>query len=297
MNSPGIHSGLEKTPAADAWLAGGRAIPWKRRALIMGILNVTPDSFSDGGRYLDRDDAVARGVAMVEEGADILDVGGESTRPGAEPVDAEEEAGRVVPVIAELSRRTKAAISVDTAKAEVAIRAIDAGACIVNDITALADPAMTAAAVKSGAGVLLMHMQGTPRTMQANPQYADVVAEVTEFLRARVEAAVAAGVRRESIAVDPGIGFGKTVGHNVRLLSGLPALVGLGRPVVVGVSRKSFLGKLTGRDVHERLAAGLAALAFCRLNGAHVFRVHDVAESKDAARLTDILRDGHVGMD
>jgi dihydropteroate synthase len=253
----------------------------------MGILNVTPDSFSDGGRYLDADAAVAHGLRLCAEGADILDVGGESTRPGAEPVSAAEEAARVLPVIERLAPRCGAPISVDTSKADVARGAIEAGACIINDVTALtADAGMARVAAETGAGVVLMHMRGTPRTMQEAPRYGDVVAEVREVLAERLADVVRQGVSARAVALDPGIGFGKTVEHNVRLLAHLPSLASLGRPVVVGASRKSFLGRITGRaTAGERLPASLAALVFCALRGAHVLRVHDVRESCDALRV------------
>lgn len=257
----------------------------------MGILNVTPDSFSDGGRYFGLDEAVQRGLQMAAQGAGILDVGGESSRPGAEAVPAAEEARRVVPVIAELVRQTTCLISVDTTKASVAKAALAAGAHIINDITALTgDSAMPDVARKSGAGVVLMHMQGTPRTMQENPCYGDVALDVRDYLVGRARVLEQAGLTREAIALDPGIGFGKTVEHNVELLRGLPSLVATGLPVVVGVSRKSFLGKLTGCEVGDRLAASLAALAYSILQGAHILRAHDVKESCEAARLLAMFR-------
>ena len=280
-------------------MTGGSVINWQcrdrvlcvtDRPLIMGILNVTPDSFSDGGRHLDQDRAVAHGLQMAQDGADILDVGGESTRPGAEAVPAEEELRRVIPVIRALAGRAPAILAVDTMKAEVARAAVDAGARIINDVSALThDAAMAAVAAASGAGVILMHMLETPRTMQAAPHYADVVAEVAAHLAARVEAATAQGVPRACLAVDPGIGFGKTVAHNLRLLAHLDALGRLGLPVVVGVSRKSFLGRLTGAPVQERLAASVAALVFCVLHGAQVVRVHDVKESRQAVEVAQAL--------
>jgi len=258
----------------------------------MGILNVTPDSFSDGGEHLDPDEAVAHGLGMAGEGADIVDVGGESTRPGAAEVPEEEEVRRTVPVIEALTSGTDTIISIDTMKAGVARQAIAAGASIINDVSALThDPGMVEVAAESGAGVVLMHMLGTPRTMQDSPEYDDVVASVRDYLAARVEDVVAAGVDRECLAVDPGIGFGKTVKHNVRLLAELRALAGLGLPVVVGLSRKSFLGKLTGCDVGERLAPSIAALAFSVLEGANVMRVHDVRESRAAITVIEALAD------
>lgn len=269
-----------------SWRCRDRRLPLGRGAVIMGILNVTPDSFSDGGRFLDQAAAVRRGQAMAEEGALILDIGGESSRPGADPVPAEEEARRVVPVIRELARTTDRLLSVDTTKADVAEQALAAGAHIINDITALTgDPGMAAVAHRHGAGVVLMHMQGTPRTMQAQPTYADVVGEVRGYLRDRVQALQAAGLDRATLAVDPGICFGKTVEHNLALLRGLPELAALGQPVLVGVSRKSFLGRLTGREVGDRLVPSLAALAFAVQRGAHILRVHDVKESCAVAQL------------
>ncbi len=251
---------------------------------IMGVVNVTPDSFSDGGRYLDPAAAVAHGRALSAQGADILDIGGESTRPGADPVPAAEECRRVVPVIAGLREAgCPAAISIDTTKADVAAAALDAGATIVNDVSALrGDPDMAGLVAERQATVCLMHMRGAPRTMQDDPRYVDVVAEVREFLAARIAAASAAGIARERIVVDPGIGFGKTPTHNLALLAAVGELVTLGPPVLIGTSRKSFLGRLTGRDVGERLPATIATnvLAFAR--GARMFRVHDVAPVRDA---------------
>lgn len=253
------------------------------KPLIMGILNVTPDSFSDGGEHFGRDRAVEHGLRMIAEGADIVDVGGESTRPGAAAVPEEEERQRVVPVIETLSSKTDAVISVDTMKAGVARKAIEAGAHIINDVSAFThDPGMADVARESGAGVVLMHMLGNPRTMQDSPEYDDVVVAIRDYLASRVSDLAGAGLDRECMAVDPGIGFGKTVEHNVRLLAGLGVLAGLELPIVIGLSRKSFLGKLTGCEVDDRLAPSIAALAFCVLNGAHVMRVHDVRESRAA---------------
>lgn len=265
------------------WKCRDRVIEIGRRPLIMGILNVTPDSFSDGGRFSDPAAAVERGLQMVREGADIIDVGGESTRPGAADVPEGDELSRVIPVIHDLAARTRAILSIDTMKAAVARRALEAGARIINDVSALThDPDMPGVAREHGAGVVLMHMLGSPRTMQNDPRYADVVAEVAGYLRARLDALAAQGLEPDTLAVDPGIGFGKTVEHNLSLLANLAALAAAGRPVVVGLSRKSFLGKLTGSEVGERLAPSLAGLVFCALNGAHVIRVHDVKESRQA---------------
>lgn len=250
---------------------------------LMGVVNVTPDSFSDGGRYLDPEAAVRHGLELVEAGAEILDVGGESTRPGAEPVAADEEMRRVLPVIEGLAGRG-ATISVDTSKAAVAAAALDAGAEIVNDVTALrGDPEMAAACAERGAGVVLMHMLGDPRTMQSNPTYREVVAEVRDFLAARVEAAVEAGIARERIWVDPGIGFGKTVEHNLLLLRRLGELRALGRPIVIGTSRKSFIGRIDGSPPGARVGGTIASSILACTEGAEVLRVHDVAEVGQAA--------------
>ncbi|MCO5045497.1 MAG: dihydropteroate synthase [Kiritimatiellae bacterium] len=276
------------------WRCRGVELRCGDTAHIMGVLNITPDSFSDGGRHFDPARAIKRGMQMAAEGARILDVGGESSRPGAEPVSAEEELRRVLPVIDALLRETNCLLSIDTTKPVVADAALAAGAHIVNDITALGNPDMAAVVQRYGAGLIAMHMQGNPRTMQVQPEYRDVVQEVAEYLRARVAVARAAGIDAARIAVDPGIGFGKTVQHNVSLLTHLDALVELGQPIAVGVSRKSFLGALTGRPVNDRLAPSLAALSFSVLRGAHIMRVHDVKESCEIARILAILRSGQV---
>ena len=272
------------------WKCRDREIHLGSRALIMGILNVTPDSFSDGGRFLTPEKAVERALAMETEGADILDIGGESTRPGAQAVSAEEELARVLPVVEAVAGRVKCLISVDTSKASVAEKAIGRGAHIVNDVSALSyDPDMARVAGQTGAGVILMHMKGSPRTMQVNPEYGDVVQEVTGYLQARMDWACSCGMERESLALDPGIGFGKTVEHNLALLAGLDRLIRCGRPVCVGLSRKSFLGKITGGEVSDRLAASLAGAAYAMAKGAQILRVHDVKESCDVARLMSKL--------
>jgi len=261
------------------------------RVLIMGILNVTPDSFSDGGRFLSPDAAVERALAMEKEGADIIDVGGESSRPGAEPVPVEEELRRVLPVLERLRGKLRIPISIDTTKAEVAEAALRAGASIVNDISALRfDPAMAPLVAKFGAGLVLMHMLGTPKTMQQAPHYEDVVTEVRDFLAERAQYAQSQGIPREAIAVDPGIGFGKTVEHNLELLRRLPELVELGFPVLVGPSRKSFIGAILGLGVEERLEGTLAACAVAVVRGADILRVHDVKEVRRAADLALHLR-------
>jgi dihydropteroate synthase len=251
---------------------------------VMGVVNVTPDSFSDGGRFLEADAAVAHGVRMAQEGAAILDVGGESTRPGAEPVAPDEELRRVVPVLGRLAAAaTGAQLSIDTSKLSVARAALDAGASLVNDVTAFrSEPGIAALVAERSADCCLMHMLGEPRTMQANPRYEDVVSEVKFFLEERLAFAVAEGVSEERVMLDPGIGFGKTLEHNLELLRRLDEIVALGRPVVIGTSRKSFLGKLTGREVGDRLAGTIATNVLAYARGASVFRVHDVAPTRDA---------------
>jgi dihydropteroate synthase len=253
---------------------------------IMGVLNVTPDSFSDGGEWFDREAAVRRGCVLAAEGATIVDVGGESTRPGAAPVGEDEELRRVVPVIEELRAQAPPGVqlSIDTSKAPVARAALAAGAGYVNDVTALRrDPAMAELVAGAGCDLCLMHMLGEPRTMQHDPRYADVVSDVKAFLEERMAVAVAAGVAEERIALDPGIGFGKTPAHNLELLVRIGEIVALGRPVVVGTSRKSFLGKITGRDdPHQRDAGTVATNVLAFERGASVFRVHDVATTRDA---------------
>jgi dihydropteroate synthase len=252
---------------------------------IMGVLNVTPDSFSDGGLYLEEEAAIAHGEQLVRDGADLLDVGGESTRPGAEEVSAEVECERTEPVVSDLAGAGHR-VSIDTSKAAVAEAALRAGASIVNDVTALrADPEIGPLCADHGAGLVLMHMQGTPRTMQVNPTYDDVVEDVKSFLAERLEAAVAAGVAEERIWLDPGIGFGKTVGHNLELLRRLGELRSLGRPLVVGTSRKSFIGRIDGSEVTDRIGGTIASSILAVAEGAEVLRVHDVAEVRQAAAL------------
>jgi dihydropteroate synthase len=261
------------------------------RALIMGVLNVTLDSFSDGGKYLDLENAVAHGLQMVAEGADIIDVGGESTRPGAQPVDAAGEMRRVLPVIEALAKQTCCPLSIDTCKAEVARAAMGCGARIINDITGLrGDPDMPAAARDTGAGVIIMHMQGTPRDMQANPHYGDVVAEIGDFFRQSFTHAVACGIDPVKIAFDPGIGFGKTAVHNMLLLKNIESLRVENRPLVLGVSRKSFIGRVLGsEDMAGRLWPTVAITAFARDRGANIFRVHDVRPNVEALRMTEAI--------
>ncbi len=255
---------------------------------LMGVVNVTPDSFSDGGMFLDAEAAVAHGRELAEQGAEILDVGGESTRPGAEEVGVEEEVARVVPVVRGLAG--VATVSVDTSKAEVAEAAVDAGASIVNDVTALRGaPEIGGLCAERGAGLVLMHMRGDPRTMQESPVYDDVVDEVKAFLAERLEAAVGAGVDEERVWLDPGIGFGKTLEHNLELLRRLGELRELGRPLVVGTSRKSFIGKVDGSEVGDRIGGTIASSVLAMAEGAEVLRVHDVAEAAQAVTVAEAI--------
>ena len=282
-------------PAAVRMWKLGRIDLLLDRPRIMGVVNVTPDSFSDGGVYLEAGAAIERGLQMVEEGADLIDVGGESTRPGAAPISATDELGRVLPVVEGLAA-AGVVVSIDTSKAVVAVRAVEAGAVIVNDVTALGDPDMAGAASQYGVGLALMHMQGNPLTMQEQPSYDDVVGEVAGFLMERAAMAEAAGVPRAGIAIDPGIGFGKTVAHNLALLRDLHVLADLGYALLVGTSRKSFLGKVTGRvgpDDRDLASAVSAALAIER--GADVVRVHNVAACKEAVLLTLAIVRGSGG--
>lgn len=255
----------------------------------MGVVNVTPDSFSDGGDFLRPERAVEHGIRLAEQGADILDIGGESTRPGSDPVSVEEETRRVVPVIQGLrAALPEMLLSVDTSKAPVAAQAIRHGADIVNDVTAgLGDAEMFSTVAGTRAAIILMHMQGTPRSMQKNPEYGDVVSEVRSFLNTRLRAAIDAGISQDRIALDPGIGFGKTLEHNLSLLAGLRSFHQLGCPLVLGVSRKRWIGDLTGKPVHQRLAGSLAGAAACVERGAQILRVHDVAETADVVRILD----------
>jgi dihydropteroate synthase len=266
-------------------------LDFSRGACLMGVLNVTPDSFSDGGRHQSVAAAIEHGLRLAEEGADIIDVGGESTRPGAPPVSVDEEIARVVPVIEGMRARSSVPISIDTRKADVAAAARAAGADMINDVTALqGDPAMTALAAAHDIPVVLMHMQGDPATMQRQPRYDDVVAEILAFFRARIAFCSSRGVHR--VILDPGIGFGKTLQHNLALLRALPRFRELGVPLLVGTSRKSFLGQITGRAVEHRLAGSLASNTYAALQGAHILRVHDVRAMKDALRVIDAIEHG-----
>ncbi|HYO09981.1 MAG TPA: dihydropteroate synthase [Tepidisphaeraceae bacterium] len=271
----------------DLWLSDSQ----RRRPLVMGVLNVTPDSFSDGGHFASADAAVAHARAMVDAGADLIDVGGESTRPGASPVPDDEQVRRVVPVIGEIARLATI-VSIDTTRATVAAAALDAGAGVVNDVTAgRDDPAMLPLIARRGAAVILMHMLGTPRTMQDDPRYADVVTEVADFLRERTVAAQTAGVMLERILLDPGIGFGKLIGHNLELLRRQDELTALGRPLVIGTSRKGFIGTLTGEPEPARRLFGTAAtVAWAVAHGAAIVRVHDVRAMAQVVRTIDAIR-------
>jgi dihydropteroate synthase len=274
---------------ALAWRVRGRTLSTAEHTLVMGVLNVTPDSFSDGGAHVDAAAAVRHGLDLLAQGADLVDVGGESTRPGAGPVATGEEMRRVLPVVRALAA-TGAVVSVDTAKAEVAAAALEAGAAVVNDVTALGDPAMGAVVAAAGAGLVLMHMQGSPRTMQDDPHYADVLGEVAAFLAERSEGAQAAGVDVGAICLDPGIGFGKRLEHNLALLAGVPRLVALGYPVMVGASRKRFLAEILGATPPaDRDAATTAAHVLAIAGGVAVIRTHNVVAGLQTARVADAI--------
>jgi dihydropteroate synthase len=273
------------------WKIGTRVFDLSRHGLIMGVLNVTPDSFSDGGEFFTANKATERGLQLAAEGAHIIDVGGESTHPGSQPVTVQEELRRVIPVIEDLHRKLDVPISIDTSKAEVARPAIEAGASIVNDVTGgRGDDQMLPLVAETKSAFILMHMQGTPRTMQIQPRYTDVVAEISEFFRQQYALAIGLNIDPMAIAFDPGIGFGKTLEHNLELLAQLERLRAHDRPLVVGVSRKSFLGKLIGSpEIRDRLVPGLALSALLRARGADVFRVHDVKENVYALRVTEAI--------
>jgi dihydropteroate synthase len=266
-------------------------LPIGTRCLVMGIVNVTPDSFSDGGQFLHTDAAIAHGLELVRQGADLLDIGGESTRPGSQPVTLDEELRRVLPVATALAQQTNVPISIDTSKAEVARACLAAGAHLVNDVTGLTgDPEMAAVVRDLGAGAIVMHMQGTPATMQIAPQYDDVVTDLSRFFVERVQSLTGAGIPAEAIALDPGIGFGKTREHNIELLRRLAEFTALDRPICLGVSRKGFLGKLLDRPLEERLAGSLAAAAWgLAQNSVQILRVHDVAATRDLVRVWEVL--------
>jgi len=270
------------------WRIRDRVIDIGRRPLVVGIVNVTPDSFSDGGAFFDPDRAIEQGLTLAAEGADILDIGGESTRPGAGPVTEADERERVVPVIEVLADELDIPLSVDTMKPVVARASLEAGAAIINDVTGFRDPAMIAVAAEYKAGVIVMHMQGTPATMQKDPRYEDVTREVGEFFGQRIAALTASGLPEENICLDPGIGFGKTLEHNLELLANLGSFARFGRPICLGVSRKGFIGTICKRPVEERLAGSLAVACFAADRGhAQLLRVHDVAATRDTMLLLD----------
>ncbi len=278
-------------------MASGKILEWpggrldfSAGCIVMGILNITPDSFSDGGEFLDTDKAIEHGLKMVSDGAAIIDVGGESTRPGAETVGAKEQIRRVVPVIRELSKKTHVPISIDTYNVEVAKAALQAGASMINDITALSDERMAKLAANKQVPVALMHMQGTPRTMQVEPRYNDVVAEVMKFLLDRARRAEQSGINRNKIFIDPGIGFGKTLEHNILLLKNLDKFVATGYRVLVGTSRKSFIGSIIGKEKPaDRLFGTAATIALCVAAGVSILRVHDVAEMVDVVKVSNTI--------
>ena len=272
------------------WQIRDRTLPIGPRPLVMGIVNVTPDSFSDGGRFLQTDAAIAHALDLVRQGADILDIGGESTRPGSTPIPIEEELRRVLPVVQALAQQTQMPLSIDTSKADVAHACLAAGAHIVNDVTALADARMIAIAKQYQAGVILMHMQGTPQTMQEDPRYDNVVEDIARWLDERVRSVIAAGVVQDALVLDPGIGFGKRQAHNMELLVRLPELQRLGRPICLGASRKGFIGKITGRGVPESAAGSVAVVCWAMMKQAvQVLRVHDVAATRDAVMMMAAL--------
>lgn len=278
------------------WIVNGQRWEFSTTPQLMGIVNVTPDSFSDGGQWNSTQKAVEHALQLVDDGAAILDVGGESTRPGANVVTANEELKRVIPVIEQLAQQTRVPISIDTTKAEVARRALAAGACIVNDISGLTfDSCMPAVCAADDCGVICMHIQGTPQTMQANPSYNDVRTDVRNWLAARLDELAAAGIERERVLLDPGIGFGKTAAHNVELLTGIGHLHELGRPVLIGHSRKRFLKSLLGRDVEERQSGTIGVAIAVAEQGAELIRVHDVQAVGDAILAWQTLRDFRQG--
>jgi dihydropteroate synthase len=261
----------------------------------MGVLNVTPDSFSDGGIYFQGDKAIEHGLSMAKDGADIIDVGGESTRPYSEKISAEEELDRVIPVIQALSKDLRIPVSIDTCKADVARKALKAGASIINDISALRfDPAMIPVAAEAGVPVILMHMQGTPTDMQANPTYENLIPEILDFLKSAMDRGVAGGIRKDMIIVDPGIGFGKTFDHNLQIIRELAEFNVLERPILLGPSNKAFIGHILDKKPHERDTGSMAAVAAGVLNGAHIVRVHNVKKTMETVRMIDAIKRGSV---
>jgi dihydropteroate synthase len=281
---------MQQRAAFRLRFADGGTLELGPRTRVMGVLNLSPDSFSDGGLHADTPSALEAARAMVAAGADIVDVGGESTRPGAAPVSAAQEADRVLPVIDGIKRALEVRVSIDTMKADVARQAVELGADLINDVTALGDAAMLSLAVDRGVPVVLMHMRGSPQTMQHDTHYDDLLAELATFLRKRAETAVAAGLSDDKIMVDPGIGFGKSVEGNLTILKRLPELSRLGMPILIGASRKAFIGAVLDLPVQDRLAGSLAVAAFASAQGAHVIRAHDVAATARAVRMIDAIR-------
>ena len=272
---------------------GKKILDLSSRTYLMGILNVTPDSFSDGGKFLNPKDAIKQALIMAEQGADIIDVGGESTRPGSDSVPLEEELRRVIPVIEELVKKTDIPVSIDTCKSEVAARALDSGAEMVNDISALRfDPEMKKIISKYDVPVILMHIKGTPKNMQDNPHYDNVIQEISDYLKESIQMAEDSGIAKDKIIIDPGIGFGKRVRDNLEILRNLNKFTSLGKPILLGLSRKSFIGKVLDLPLDQRLEGSLAATAVAILNGAKILRVHDVKESKRAAQMVDAILKG-----
>ena len=276
--------------ASLVWQLRDRTLEITSRPEVMGVLNVTPDSFSDGGAFFDPQIAIAHGLRLVAEGATILDIGGESSRPRAAPISTEEELARVLPVVRELVGQITIPISIDTVKPDVARQCLEAGAQIINDIRAFRDPEMLAVASEHRGGVVVMHMQGEPATMQDRPHYTDVVREVAKFFEERLHTLAKAGIAHEAVCLDPGIGFGKTLDHNLELLANLGEFTRFGRPICLGVSRKGFIGTLCGRPVEERMPGSVAVACFAAARGqAHVLRVHDVAPTRDAVVLLEAI--------
>lgn len=272
-----------------------RILELGRRTYVMGVLNVTPDSFSDGGRYFDRTTAIEHALKMVEEGADIIDIGGESTRPYSEGISSAEEMDRVIPVIEAITREVSVPVSIDSCKGEVVGAALKAGASIVNDISALRfDETMGAIVAKAGVPVALMHMKGTPRDMQKAPRYEDLIFEIMNFLKDAAARAIESGIKKELIIVDPGIGFGKTFDHNLEIIRSLSRFQDLGMPLLLGPSNKAFIGKILDREPHERDTGTMAAVAACIMNGAHIVRVHNVKKAVETVKVVDAIKRGRV---
>jgi dihydropteroate synthase len=283
--------GFQKKGFVLKW--GNHSLNLGNKTHIMGVLNVTPDSFSDGGLYIQRDKAIEQGIAMAHEGADIIDIGGESTRPYSETVPCDKEIARVIPVIEALSKDIKIPISIDTCKAKVAVEAMKAGASMINDISALRfDPEMASVVAEAGVPVILMHMQGTPGDMQKNPTYDNLIQEILDFLRDAIERAVKAGIRKDLIIIDPGIGFGKTFHHNLEIIKELKQFSSLERPILLGTSRKAFIGHILQNEPDERDTGTMATVSAGVLNGAHIVRVHDVKRTLETVKIIDAIKTG-----